>query len=243
MERDGSIARCLFRLDHLAGRPLALPDRPYQYPYQGDYDYPATVREIKDAASAHGFEGEYIVEEIGWCPDIPGLPVAYSESACAKYLARGIMMHLGMDIVAGFGGSVPVEGDQHAEVRVARNLSTIMAGARAANLPVQIQSSVTNTVSYTFSLPGDNHLVALWTNGIATEYDPGITATVTLPGFVDHTVTGVDVLHGFEQPVIASEEDGNLVIRNLLVKDYPIILRLSSTKYVFLPILLKDHPR
>ena len=42
---------------------------------------------------------------------------------------------------------------------------------------------------------------------------------------------------------ITSEEDGNLVIRDLLVKDYPIILRLSSTEYVFLPIVLKGHPR
>jgi hypothetical protein len=37
--------------------------------------------------------------------------------------------------------------------------------------------------------------------------------------------------------------DGNLVIRDLLVKDYPIILRLSSTRYVFLPLLSKGYPR
>ncbi len=35
-----------------------------------------------------------------------------------------------------------------------------------------------------------------------------------------------DVLNGFEQQMITSTEDGNLVIRNLLVKDYPIILHL-----------------
>jgi hypothetical protein len=54
---------------------------------------------------------------------------------------------------------------------------------------------------------------------------------------------GIDVLHGFEQQMITSEEDGNLVIRDLLVRDYPIILRLSSTMYVFLPIVLKGHSR
>ena len=43
--------------------------------------------------------------------------------------------------------------------------------------------------------------------------------------------------------MIISEEDGDLVIRDLLVKDYPIILRLSSTEYVFLPIVLKGHTR
>jgi hypothetical protein len=56
-----------------------------EYEAQYYYDYPATVQEIKDVASAHGFGGEYMVEEIGWSPDIPGLPVAYSESVAAKY--------------------------------------------------------------------------------------------------------------------------------------------------------------
>jgi hypothetical protein len=58
----------------------------------------------------------------------------------------------------------------------------------------------------------------------------------------DTTVTGIDVLQGFEQGLIASDEDGNLAIRALLVKDYPIILRLSSTKRVFLPSVLKGQP-
>ena len=55
----------------------------------------------------------------------------------------------------------------------------------------------------------------------------------------DTTVTGIDVLQGYEQELVASEEGGNLVIRDLLVKDYPIILRLSPTRYVFLPAVLK----
>ena len=118
-----------------------------------------------------------------------------------------------------------------------------MAGAEAATLPVGIQSTVTNTVSYTFSFPNDDHLIALWTDGVAVENDPGITTTVTLTGFTDHSVKGIDVLHGFEQPAITGEENGNLVIHDLLVKDYPIILRLSSTRHVFLPIVLKDYAR
>jgi hypothetical protein len=74
------------------------------------------------------------------------------------------------------------------------------------------------------------------------EYDPGITTTLTLPGLSDQRVMGIDVLHGFEQRVIASEEDGNLVIRDLLVKDYPIMLRVSRIRRVFLPVVLKGHP-
>jgi hypothetical protein len=202
------------------------------------YAYPSMVQEIKDTASAHGFTGEYWVDEMGWGTQEtaqPDHPWVYSPTAASKYLARGIVMHLGMGITAGIAPTRLVD--------VGRNLSTVMSGAQPAELPMQIQTTVTNTVSYTFALPHDDYLVALWTDGIAADYDPGITTTVTISGFMDYTVTGVDVLHGFEQPIIASQENGNLVIRDLLVKDYPIILRLSATRYVFLPILLKDHPR
>jgi hypothetical protein len=140
-------------------------------------------------------------------------------------------MQLGMDIGAGVGE----------DYSLVRNLCTVMAGAQPLSLPVRIQTTVTETVSYTFSSPNDAHLVALWTDGIAVEFDPGITTTVTLPGLTDHTVRGIDVLHGFEQPIITSEEGDDLVIRDLLVKDYPIILRVSPIRRVFLPVVLKGH--
>jgi hypothetical protein len=213
-----------------------------EYEPQYYYDYPATVQEIKDVASAHGFSGEYIVEEIGGGSP-PGGPVSYSLTVSAKYLARQIMMHLGMDIITGVGGMEEWAEEQRAEMRVARHLSTIMAGARAADLPLQIQTSVTNTVSYTYSLADGGYLVALWTDGVAVDEDPGTVMTVTLPALSEYEVEGIDVLHGYVQPMNTSEESGNLVIRDLLVKDYPIILRLSSAKYVFLPIVFKGHTR
>jgi hypothetical protein len=115
-----------------------------------------------------------------------------------------------------------------------------MAGAQATNLPVQIQTTATNWVSYGFSSPNDAYLVALWTDGIAADYDPGIPATVTLPGLLDHTVTAIDVLHGFQQPLLTSEEQGNLVIRDLSVKDYPILLRVSPIRHLYLPAVRKS---
>jgi hypothetical protein len=191
------------------------------------YQYPSFVQEIKDVATAHGFDGEYEADEISWSTheDPAGLPWTHSEIECAKYYARGIVMHLGLDMTVGVGNTGPHRTWSYDTIR---SLATAMAGAEPANLPVQIQTTVTNTVSYTFSLPNDNHLIALWTDGVAVEDDPGIPITLTLPGFSDHKVMGVDVLHGFEQQMITGEQDGNLVIRDLLVKDYPILLRLST---------------
>jgi len=190
------------------------------------------VQEIKDVAAAHGFVGEYQADEIGWATTetaVPGQPWVYSPTVAAKYFGRGILMHLGMDV----GVGVPDDNN------VVRNLCTAMAGAAPEPVPVRIQSTVTNTVSYTFSTPDGDHLVALWTDGVAVEHDPGVPVTLTLPGLSDHKVKGHDVLHGFEQELIVGEEDGNLIVRGLLAKDYPILIRLVSPKRVYLPLVLR----
>lgn len=70
-------------------------------------------------------------------------------------------------------------------------------------------------------------LLALWTDGVALDNDPGIESTLTFPGFSAQKVVGIDVLNGVEQELITSVEDGSLVIQKFLIKDYPIILRLA----------------
>jgi hypothetical protein len=204
--------------------------------------YPAIVQEIKDVAAAHGFVGECEADEMNWRSSTDPFhdgPWSYPETVCAKYHAREDVRHLGMDVTA---GNLRIEHSYAASTGAVRNLATLMAGAEPMTLPLHIESTATNTMSYTFSLPDDNRLVALWTDGIAAEFDPGITTSVILPGLTDHSVTGIDVLYGYEQPIIASEEEGDLVIRDLLVKDYPVILQLSSRKRVFLPMVLRGDP-
>jgi len=71
-------------------------------------------------------------------------------------------------------------------------------------------------------------MFALWTNGVAVEDDPGVNSTLTFAGTSAQKVIGIDVLHGFEQELIFVIENGNLEIRDFLIKDYPIILRLIN---------------
>jgi len=100
-----------------------------------------------------------------------------------------------------------------------------MAGASPASLAVEIESAATDILSYGFALPDGDSLFALWTNGVAVDHDPGVRATIVFPGLSASKVIAIDVLHGYEQELIFEMVDGNLVIRNLLVLDYPIILR------------------
>ena len=185
------------------------------------YNYPAFVERIKDTAATHGFVGEYHADELSWRiePDEGQSPQGYSVMELNKYFFRAAIMHLGMDIDIGLGGGY----------YIIRGLSTVMAGAEPAELPIEIQSSATNIVSYTFSLPDDSYMVGLWTNGIAAENDTGVEMTVTIPDVSESDVIGIDLMNGLKQELDTETENGNLVIRNLLVKDYPIIIKLSGT--------------
>jgi len=66
----------------------------------------------------------------------------------------------------------------------------------------------------------------LWTNGEAVEDHPGMSATLAIAGSPAQKVIGIDMLNSFEQELITETENDDLIIHNLLVKDYPIILRL-----------------
>jgi hypothetical protein len=208
------------------------------------YEYPSIVQEIKNVASAHGFKGEYEVEGPCWWtePEAEAREwgIWYSDIVAAKYHARGIVMHLGMDVGVGIQGPSGYSSRSKIDSTI-RNLCTLMEGARPITLPMEIQSTATNLKSYSFSLPDSSYLIAVWTDGIAVDDDPGITTTLVLHGFSDQWVTGIDVLYGFQQQMITDTEDEDLVIRNLMVKDYPIILHLVPTRYIFLPLVLKGY--
>lgn len=184
------------------------------------------VEEIKQLADSQGFNGEYLVEEILWKTyweeGEPGGPV--STRVAEKYYARSILMHRGLDVIV----SSNLWCTRKAIQDIFHNLCDTMAGAEPVNLPIEIQSEATNIRSYSFSLPNSDRLLALWTDGVAVDDDPGVKATVTIPGLLTTKVIGIDVLHSFEQELITGVEGGYLVIRDLLVKDYPIMLRLTS---------------
>ena len=214
-------------VDAISWHPMYGTSPEYDYYREYYYNYPSLVQEIKDVASAHGFEGEYIADELNWrtllTPN-PDEPWTCSEAVAAKYYARGIVMHLSMNVIADIIG-----WNVNLVEYAVQNLCTIMAGAEPVELPIEIQSEATNIKGYSFSLPNGDTLIALWTDGVAVDEDPGVKASLTFPGFTAQDAMGIDVLNGFQQPIITSTENGNLTIQNLLVRDYPLILHIAKS--------------
>ena len=185
------------------------------------YQYPSIIEDILQTASAHGFQGQYWGADveyqfIGTKPLEQGWP-GHTHWQNAKYTTRAVVMHLGLNAGVGVYGPSPA-------------LYTILNGTEPLNLGLEIDSEATNIASYGFTHPSGDTLLALWTDGAAVDYDPGVKATLTFPGVSASRVTSIDVLErgGFEQELITEIESGNLVIRNLLVKDYPMIVRLTD---------------
>jgi hypothetical protein len=194
------------------------------------YEYPSIVEEIKQTASAHGFQGEYWATELTWCSEwYPGChpadqpwPQQPTDLLAAKYYARAVAMHRGLDLGLAVGG---IQATAPWSVPILRNLNTVMDGASPTPLTVEIESEAAIIKSYGFVLPNGDRLLAVWNDGVAIEYDPGINTTLTFPGLSAGNVTGIDVLNGFEQELSTEMENGDLVIRNLLVMDYPTIIK------------------
>jgi len=213
-------------VDVISWHPMYGQSPEYDGHRQYYYAYPSLVQKIKDAASAHGFTGEYKADEIHWpTPAQPEPPwPTYSNIQSVKYLTRSIVMHRGLNTTV---TQLMLVGNMQLH-HTNQYLSTIMAGARPADLPLEIQSEATYITNYSFSLPDGDGLIALWNDTIAVDYDPGIVSTLTIPGFADWNAAGLDVLNGFGQELISSSEDGNLVIHDFILKDYPIFIRLSK---------------
>jgi hypothetical protein len=205
-------------------RGVRQPETPQMENYWENY--PALVGEIMRVAGSNGFEGEYLVDEMLWrTPSEPHEtePDGFTDVSGAKYYARAIIIHLGLNVTTGLG--VVLHNSRHA---VVRGLSTVMAGALPADLPVVIQSEATNVKHYGFALQSGEKLLAIWTDGPAVDHDPAIEATVTLPGVAPGRITGIDVLRGLEQELSGSPYDGGVTIHGLLVRDYPLILKFRN---------------
>jgi len=210
-------------IDGISWHPIYdnIPEDPY---YQ---DYPQLVQEIQARASAKGFTGEYFADEILWHTWDEenydnGPPV--SKIISAKYYLRTITEHRGLDVNVTINTFFQVP-----EMDAIRNLNNVLAGAEPVDgfeFTLEASEEVQYLRKYSFALPNGDILLAVWRNGPAVEDDIGIVSTLTITDVSASSVTGINVFDGFEQEQIAETVDSDLVIHDLLVKDYPIFIRI-----------------
>lgn len=194
-------------------------------------DYPTIVADIKDTAAANGFAGEFWSTEITWCDSSfdTGCPRAeppLSDVQVAKYYARSIVLHLGMDI----GTSYKTYRDTSGPITFATfgRLHTLLAGTSPGDVDAAIDSEATDIATAAFATPSGDKLLALWIDQAASDDDPRPAATLTVHGMAGRTATGFDVVGGVQQQLVVTADGADLVIPDLLITDAPIIVRLEG---------------
>jgi hypothetical protein len=203
--------------------------------FYGDYyyEYPVILEDIKQTAYDHGFTGEFWGTENTWCSDefpschAPDQPweISTTDKIAAKFDARTFIKHLGMDIGVSWGALTGPE--QPWAYPTVQRLNTLMAGTDPIYMAVQIENEPSDTVIYTFTLPDGDILIAFWMDNVpANNEDNAFFTTLTILDQSAQKVTGIDVLFGYEQELNTREENGNIVIENLSIRDYPIIIKL-----------------
>jgi len=195
--------------------------------------YPSRVREIVNYALTLGFEGEYLAEEMIWrTPDDPNLFEAnrYTDGIAAKYLSRAFVLHLLLDCCSMVSTQIPFPDFliDALSCDAVRNLALLMAEHETIDLPVEVSTDCRPLAYGAFRYPDGDRILAIWIDGIAQEWDPGVPATISFPGLTAKSVTAIDALHGFEQQLVVEVGEGGAIVRDLLVKDYPIFIRLDE---------------
>ncbi len=84
-------------------------------------------------------------------------------------------------------------------------------------------------VYYCFELPSGELLLAIWSDGIAIDNDPGVSSNISIEGYDPRSVNGIDILKGMEQDIVFDVRNDTLVIEGFHIKDYPTFLKLVET--------------
>jgi hypothetical protein len=192
--------------------------------------YPQTVAQLEGVARAHGFTGQFMAAEMQWRSvndplDTVTWVIPYSEPVATKYFLRTTVLHRSLDFIT-ILAPPGVHDPNLPKTQAIHANNEILAGAGPTPVALTLRSQARLVQRATFRYANGDALVALWRDGLPRDSDPGIAATLTLPAQAGRTATVLDPLRQRQQKLVTSSRNGSLVIKGLLVRDYPLFVRL-----------------
>lgn len=197
------------------------------------YGYDEMWNEIKTLAEENGFRGEYIADGLNYrtfysmnvLQPENGPYHPYKPEVAAKYIGRMIVINRGMDISIGTSGT-----DAHGrpdEGNMIRNLAYLMEGWEAEPFAVTVESQGNLIRWYTFTDDNGNGYIAVWNDGEAEVVSKDTTCRITINGVESTTTEAWDPFTSLRQLLMFEVSNGDTVLDGILLKDYPIIIKVS----------------
>ena len=211
--------------------------------------YPQTVADIRNQFESTGFKGIYMATEFTWVAPYPKGSGNNSEIMKAKNLARGILLNLALGVYA-FWNETWNTQNTHWDVGLFRNtfssnpyhsvtcqpayyvmrtLCTVMDDAKPAEVPMELRGKDSQQIDHWgFKFPDGDRMIALWVRDVCQDNYEGITTDLHLNGLVAAKATAFETLNGLTQNLVFNPQAGNTIIKNLIVRDYPLLIRITQ---------------
>lgn len=232
-------------VDVIAWHPFygADPESPQFRNYTND------VKDIKKLAESYGFRGEYHANEYTWSAPYPaGNRPAVSELVKAKYVARLTLTHVGLDVASFFNRTWQDQGvnldntlfrnafsadpinplQPQPAYYVMRTLSTVLENTTPTQIDAEFSNREKGFETVGLKLKNGDLLLAIWIPGRASDDSSDVTTDIIFPHTQFQQATGIDVLNGSEQVLRSSKSKGKSILKGMLIKDYPIVLKLHG---------------
>ena len=237
-------ARALAReVDEIGWHPfyLADPDTPYMR------GYAENVRALKAWLKDCGFNGHCMATEwnaganypapssFGWgnynpselekAKIVAGVHVEHTALAVESLYCELFNIDYSSDLSLtrrSFAADPVAPQQPQAALYVTRNLATALEDLEPADFEYAVESAVEVKQ---FAMQGpDDHVLALWLPGRPADVCDGAPADVSV-GQLFSQVVGYEPLNGTTQTLTAEQNDGKTILRGVIIRDYPLLLR------------------
>jgi len=111
---------------------------------------------------------------------------------------------------------------------VMRTLSTVLETVTPAQIDVEFSNREKGFETVGLKVENGDLLLAVWVPGRGSDDFPDTTTDIIFPNTQFRQATGIDVLNGSEQVLQSSKSKGKPILKGMLIKDYPIVIRLHG---------------
>jgi len=226
----------------LTDPPEAL-DRP-RHPWAGPEltRYEDAVRYLQELAGRRGFRGTFQANEAG------AYAIHQMRSTAlvsAKYMARSLVLHSALRVPVFWNETVsllrpawqpffwPGQPDVQPDYSyyVLRTLCTLMDGMEPARKDVKLDVTPTSEPedieARLFSDRAGGLLVALWRPIRSGDESEAVLCDVRVRGFAARRAIGFELFNGEKQDLVFQQDRLGVHLDGLLVRDYPLLIRLE----------------